>query len=430
MDRLWRRFAALLLVVLIMAAPLAALAEDMSDEAATDEEARQSDADADALAMDASIGIDEKLERVFRNFSTMGTCVAVLENGAITYTYCYGTRRNGRLEVTPDTVFQVGSISKMVSAMGLLKLMEQQHIPLDAELGTVFGFAARNPAYPDTPVTLRQLLSHTSGLRNCGDYTAALDGDIRPLQEILGGKRAQYAFMGETEAGTRYEYCNFGGGLVGSLIVKLSGLTVDEYMAQSIFAPLGVTAAYQAALLPADAPVADLYHMPARRLAKELRDGAAAVTTADYQTAYTLTAGKLMISAPDLAKLLIALCDGGVYQDARVMKESTVAEMLTPQGYRGSVICGTGIGLCLNIIADNQVEGRTMYGHGGKANGMLCAAYFDPNDRTGVVMLTNGCNNKSVHNGTGMLGRMVMRVIYQDMLAGAHEAIDPYLVDE
>lgn len=227
----------------------------------------------------------------------------------------------------------------------------------------------------------------------------------------------------------RRSYSNFGGGLIGVLIEKLSGQPLDDYMNAHVFAPLGITAAYQAARLPKNAKLADLYYMPQRRVAKILRDEKTNLTAADPEHNYFLTAGKLIISAPDLAKLLVVLCDGGVYGDTRILKESTVRNITTRQDHIGSVACESGHGLFLNIITDNQVEGRTMYGHGGKANGMLCAAYFDPTDRTGVVMLTNGCQNQSVHNGVGMLGRVVMRICYEQIIEPNHRAEDPFLME-
>ena len=160
-----------------------------------------------------------------------------------------------------------------------------------------------------------------------------------------------------------------------------------------------------------------------------MRGDAAAYDTADPLTHYTLTAGKLAISAPDLSRLLIALCDGGVYGNTRVLRESSVAAMRTPQNNVGSVTCESGWGLDMNIITDTLVEGRTLYGHGGKANGMLCAAYFDPTDRTGVVMLTNGCDNQKAYNGIGMLSLMTIRLCYTELLESNHTTQDPWLVE-
>ena len=399
------------------------------EESITDEELSRADADVDAVAGDDTLAAEDKLERIFKSYSTLGACVVIIENGEITFTYCYGERRTGGDPITSGTGFQVGSISKLVANIGLMQLVEDGKAGLEDELGDLLGFPVRNPAYPNTPITLRQLMSHTAGLRDSGYYQEALNGQPRPLSELFSGNRQQFTFHSKVEAGVRREYSNFGGGLIGSLIEKLSGQTLDAYMTQNVFAPLGITAGFQASLLPQSMPLADMFLMPERRLAKELRADPTHETRPDPARHYFLTAGKLIITAPDLAKILIALCDGGIYGDVRLLKESTVAEMTARQNHRGSVACESGHGLFMNIITDDQVEGRTMYGHGGKANGMLCAAYFDPTDRTGVVMLTNGCRNRSVYNGVGMLGRAVLRVCYGEIIERDHVTRDPFLVE-
>ena len=371
---------------------------------------------------------EDRLAAVFRRFSTMGASVAVFENGEVTYTYTYGTRTNGGEPVTEDTLFQVGSISKMVANIGLLQLMEKNGVALDAQLGDVLGYDIRHPRYDRYPVTLRQLMTHTASLRDSHLYNAALSGHGQALQTLLTRQR-NFTFFSGYKPGTRRQYSNFGGGLIGCLIEALSSQTLDDYMHENVFAPLGVTAAFQPSRFSENAPFADMYHMPEKKLAKRLSDDDTRVETPDPEQHYFLTAGKLIISAPDLCKLLIALCDGGVCGNTRLLKESTVAEMLTPQNGRGSVSCESGHGLFVNIITDDQVEGRTLYGHGGKAHGMLCAAYFDPADRTGVVMLTNGCKNESMHNGVGMLGRQVLSLCYEHIIDPTHETQDPFAVE-
>ncbi|MEG0995644.1 MAG: serine hydrolase domain-containing protein [Clostridia bacterium] len=374
-------------------------------------------------------GVAEKLGAVFEQYSTLGACVAVIENGKVTYTYCYGDRRIDGDPVTVDTGFQVGSIGKLVANIGLMQLVEQGKAGLESELGELLGFPLRSPFFPDTPITLRQLMTHTAALRDSRAYQNALDGGGLPLDELFSGTTRYSLFYRGYAPGEKSEYSNFGGGLIGSLIERLSGSTLDEYMTRNVFAPLDIRAGYQASLLWRDMPLADMYRMPQRRLAKELRADPTHITTPDPLHDYYLVAGKLIITAPDLAKLLIALCDGGVYGGVRLLKESTVAEMTTLQNHRGSVTCQSGRGLLMNILVDDQVQGRTMYGHGGKANGMLCAAYYDPCDRTGVVMLTNGCQNRIVRNGVGMLERAVMEVCYAE-LEERHVTENPFVVEE
>ncbi len=370
---------------------------------------------------------EQQLDALFKRYSTMGACVAILQNGEVTYTHCYGSTQKNGDAITPDTLFQVGSISKMVANIGLMQLLQREGIPLDSELGDVLGYPVRNPAFPDEPVTLRQLMTHTASLRDSKAYDNALVGDGLPLSELFG-TRAKYTFLGGTKPGSKRYYANFGGGLIGSLIEKLSGQTLDSYMQENVFAPLGITAAYQPATLPLRLPMADIYHMPAGRVSKVMRDDPHRDTEPDAEQHYILTAGKLVISAPDLCKLLIALCDEGAYQGVSILTPDQAEQITTPQNNLGSEPCAARNGLFLNIVTDRQVEGRTLYGHGGKAYGMLCAAYFDPTDRTGVVMLTNGCNNRVQRDGVGMLGRRVLTLCYETLIDDTHTPESPFEV--
>lgn len=370
------------------------------------------------------------LDEIFARFHTMGASVAVFQNGQITYTYAYGLAdRKNELPATPDTLYQIGSISKLISNIGLMQLYEQGLFTLEDDMQAILGVPIRNPEYPDTPITVRQVLSHTAGLCDSGYYNLALYGKDMTLTKMFTGNRAKYQFTKGLRAGRHYDYCNFGGGLIGSLIEKLSGLTVEEYMHEHVFAPLGIQAAYQPQLLDKSLLVAKQYDMDTGDMTNNPRLSALpAHDTPDPERAFVYTAGKLTLSAPDLAKLLIALCDEGIYQDTRLLKPSTVQRMLERQDHIGSVDTDAGCGLCVAIVKDAEVEGRTMYGHGGKANGMLCAAYFDPSDRTGVVMLTNGCDCDEMYQGVGSLGRIALSYCYNHIIGPKHRVVSPFLV--
>lgn len=370
---------------------------------------------------------EAQLDAIFARFSTLGASVAVFENGSVTYTYQYGTRSPNGEKITADTLFQVGSISKLVANIGLMQLVEGQGLSLDAPLSELLEIDVTHPRWPGDAVTLRQLMTHTASLRDSHLYNAALVGEGKGLEKLFG-EYAGFQFYSDHQPGTHREYSNFGGGLIGSLIEKLSGRTLDDYMQENVFEPLGVRAAFQPALLGADAPFADLYCMPRKQLAKRLGEDTQRFTRPDPMHHYCLTAGKLVIGAEDLCRLLIALCDGGIYGSTRLLQESTVHEMTTRQNFRGSVRCESGHGLFMNIITDDEVEGRTLYGHGGRAYGMLCAAYFDPADRTGVVMLTNGCNDDRMVGGVGLVGRTVLSLCYEHIIDPAIAVRDPFEV--
>ena len=373
--------------------------------------------------------LQQKLDSAFARYKTLGAVVCVIENGAVTDTFTYGVIAPDGAPMTADTLFRVGSISKMVTAVGVMQLVERGTLALDGDVGAVLGIPLRNPQYPDIPITLRQLMSHSAGLRDSGHYTIALRGEARPLAELFAQPQVRYLFHPGAAPGSRTEYSNFGGGLLGSVLEAATGQTVDAYMAANVFSPLGITAAYQSGALPAGVTVSDMYIMPGRRRAATVWDDPAPSAAPDAQRDYTLTAGKLILSAPDLCKLLIALCDGGVYGQTRVLTEQSAAAMRTVPNGEGMAAGSTGFGLSMNVLS-GLVPGHTLYGHGGKANGMLCAAYFDPGDRTGVVMLTNGCNNRPTEQNVGKLSLLVLRTIYADWLDQLHQFADPWLVGE
>lgn len=405
-------------------------AEEDATEELTDEQKAQDEAALSALQDDGTLSAQQKLDALFKRYKTLGACVCVIENGAVTHTYCYGQLEPKGAALTADTMFRVGSISKMVTAMGVMRLVEDGYADLDEDLSDLIGVTIRNPYYPDEVLTLRQLMTHTAGLRDSGYYTLAIKGNGTALDELLGTDLRRYLFYQNGLPGTTHEYSNFGGGLLGVIIENLTGQTVDEYMRQTIFSPLGITAGYQGELLPADAIVSDTYAMPSGRKTSSVREDGWGKTTPEPMLDYVITAGKLTISAPDLAKLVIALCDGGVYGDTRILKESTAVLMRTPQNGIGSVSGNSGWGLDVIPLKDVMIEGRTMYGHGGKANGMLCTAYFDPTDRTGVVMLTNGCNNRPESNDVGMLSLLTVRLCYSEWIDGTHVTENPWLVEK
>lgn len=389
------------------------------------------DSPVEVMKPETKAALEETLQELFEEYHTMGACVAVFQNGRVTYTYCYGNRTKGGDGVTPDSLFQCGSISKMVGNIGLMQLLSEKKIPLDTDVGELLGFPVRHPEYPDTPVTVRQVMTHTAGLNDSSAYNEGLDGDGRSLSRMFSGDWARGSFLAGVKPGSKSVYSNLGGGLIGALIEKLSGQTLDDYMWENVFAPMGITAAYQPGLLPEDALLCDMYQMPEKRLSKSLQEERAAgaqYADPDPESHYYLTAGKLVISAPDLCKLLIALCDDGFYDDVQLLGSEMVREMRTRQNDRYSVRCESGRGLFMNIYENLQVEGRTLYGHGGKAHGMLCAAYFDPGDRTGVVMLTNGCNNQPMRNGVGLLGREVLTAVYELWLNREHVEVDAFSV--
>lgn len=371
-----KRTLALLLILLL---PAGALAADYCDCPSPDVHAER----------------QEAFERILREYDTMGASIALIQNGRIVDTFQYGrANRAENIPVDSETLFRVASVSKMVSAIGVLQLLEKGELTLDGDISEVFDVNVRNPYYPNTTITLRQIMSHTASFSDEYHYKQATKGNVTSLEYVFDGNYTYMDYL-RREPGKAVAYSNFGGGLLGSIIEMLSGSTVDEYMTENVFAPIGIVAGYHTPNLQGKY-VARVYNIESTGLTLDVMEMDDEHWDPDPYFNYTHTAGALNISAEGLAKILIALAGDGSVDGVQLLQPKTVQTMRTAQNDIGSVYCDSNRGLNLNIIPDRLVKGRTLLGHQGKAYGMICAAYFDPTDQTGVVLLTNGCDTSTV----------------------------------
>src|SRR3569623_222911 len=126
--------------------------------------------------------------------------------------------------VTPDSPVRIASISKMVTTIAAMRLVEQGKLDLDADVSRYLGYNFRNPAFPDTPITLRLLLSHRSSLTDNLDYVLPLDGDLR---SVLSDPKAWDA---EHAPGTWFHYVNFNFPVVAAVMESATGERGDGWV--------------------------------------------------------------------------------------------------------------------------------------------------------------------------------------------------------
>ena len=304
--------------------------------------------------------------------------------------------------------------------------MDGLEIDLDAPLtyGTE-GTPIRNPRFPDTPVTLRQAMSHTSSLLGTAPYNAAPKWDkITPDQN---------RYFSKYEPGAHYEYANLNGGILGSAIERASGQSLNTYMTEHVFAPLGINAAYAAHLLPDPAPLSRTYtqdgqvYMKAEKYIEE--DRAGYEDTCDPDSHYHTSVGSLYISLNGLEKLGEMLACGGIAGGVRLLSPQAAAEMRADQRtVRGSTVTGESpYGLAVYRFTD--ADGRAWYGHQGRWEGLLADLFVDPDSRTAVVLVMNGVGR----SGSGELDGKAERALLlagQWLEAKAVYAPGSFVVDE
>jgi CubicO group peptidase (beta-lactamase class C family) len=142
--------------------------------------------------------------------------------------------RTTKRRVTADDPVRVASVTKLVVALGVMRMVEQGKLDLDRDVSDYLGWRLRNPAFSDAPITLRQLLSHTSGVRDANDYRVPLG---KTVQAALADPRAWEA----AHPPSRYfTYSNLNFPVIGSIMEKVSGERFDALMQRLVLKPLGV----------------------------------------------------------------------------------------------------------------------------------------------------------------------------------------------
>lgn len=379
------------------------------------------------LDEETAASADAYFLRMFTRSGAIGGGVIVNRDGETLYAYYYGADdKRGTRPVDGDTVYKVASLTKMITAVGVMQLKEAGKLNLDAPLTYAEDIPIRNPHWPDTPVTLRQVMSHTSSLLGGALY------DPAPLWEKITLNQNRY--FSKYEPGSHYEYANLNGGILGSAIERASGQSLNAYMTEHVFAPLGVNAAYAAHLLPDPAPLSRTYtqdgqvYMKAERYLEKDRESYE--DTCDPDSHYHISVGSLYISLNGLAKIGQALACGGAADGVRLLSPQAVMEMQADQrNLRGSTVTVESP-YCLGMYRFTDDHSRAWYGHQGRWQGLLADLFIEPDSHTAVVLVMNGVGR----SGSGELDAKAERVL---LLAGewletgiADDCSGSFVVDE
>ena len=300
-----------------------------------------------------------------------------VESGAVCGTLVLS--RDGQVFLTwsfggadENTCFRIASVTKFVTAIGLMTLYDQGLLDLDRDISEYLPFTVRNPAYPDKPVTARMLLSHTSSL--------SADASVyKPDWEKIGKNGYDPIFDESVEPGTKYAYADYNGALFGCLIEAITGESVQNYMNRTVFQPLGLTAAYSPNFLPAGTPAKDTLYPDGRVGISVQQDRNAAYNnTADPRGNNGYTVGRLYINTASLTKLAQMMLAGGELNGVRILQRDTVSLMEADQPGLAKSPYG------LRTVRHSQFPGGTWYGHQGRYIGLTSNVYYQLD--TGITM--------------------------------------------
>jgi CubicO group peptidase (beta-lactamase class C family) len=351
-----------------------------------------------------SAWLDSGIQADMALFHIPGVQACIILDSEVIWTGAYGYANIiDSIPVTDTTLFMLASISKTFVATALMQLWENGLIDLDTDINDYVPFDVSNPYYPDSIITLRQILAHTSSIRYNDQawlpmVSWGIDSPIgldRYLESYLspGGYRYSVANYGTWYAGTHFEYANIPFGLAGYIVEEVSGQNLDQYCQDSIFTPLGMN--------------------EAGWFLSGLNVDNIAVPTGLDELGYYLyghpgmviyPAAQLRTSAPQLARHLIAFMQGGRIGDARILDSLTVEEMVTPQYPNVSYPPNNAWGLGWQRI--NTGDGY-IWGHTGSFPGVSTMMFGFPEGKLGVVILTNADPN----NGIGYIADLLFTFV-------------------
>lgn len=301
-----------------------------------------------------------------------GLSIAVIRDGKIAWAKGYGVTHAGGAPVTPQTLFQAASISKPLTAMAALKMVEAGQLDLDADINTVLTSWKLPPGPAKRPVSLRQLLSHTAGTTVSGFRGYAAGEQVPSLQQVLDGKAPANSGPVRIEGmpGDAWNYSGGGYTLVQQAMIDRAGRPFDALMQDTVLKPLGMTDSSFAQPLPA-ALLA--------RAALPHTDGGAA-TAGGPHTYPELAAAGLWSTPTDLAKFALAMQRGAGGADGTggVLSPAMTRTMLRP--VMNDYALGVGI--------DGKAP-RQAFSHGGHNMGYQNSLYAYVARGDGAVVMTN-----------------------------------------
>jgi CubicO group peptidase (beta-lactamase class C family) len=312
--------------------------------------------------------VDRIAAQVLEQTGVPSASVAVVKGGKLVYTHAYGKARlaTGKapaVAATPEMRYSIGSISKQFTATAILLLQEEGKLSLNDAVGKYVPNLTRGDE-----VTIRQILSHTSGYQDywAEDYVMTTMNHPETAQQIIDtwGKKPL-----DFEPGTQWQYSNTNFVIAGSIVEKVTGRPYMEFLTQHIFRPLGMQSVWNSDEVKLTEPDAAAYYRfalgPLRPAPKEGRG-------------WMFAAGELAMTAHDLA-----LWDESLIAQT-VLKPESYKQMFTEVKLKDGI--GTHYGLGVDVI---DRGGHRSIEHSGEVSGFVADNVVLVDDGVAVAVLTN-----------------------------------------
>lgn len=322
--------------------------------------------------------LDEKLKKEVTDKKLTSISYCVVKNDKLLYSHALGfaDKTNNKLS-TDSTRYLVASVSKTITAVALMQLVEQNLISLNDDINQYLPFSVRNPSFPNTKITFRMLLSHTSSISDDFQNSLTLDcyGIDCPMTLdqyfkavfLSTGQYFSSKNFSNKQPGTAEDYSNLASALVGYLVERITQTPFDVYCRNRIFAPLSMK---KTEWRLSNSPFNEI----AIPYSNEITNPNPHYTFPDYPN------GGLRTTVLDLSKFLRAVILNGTFNGTSILSQSSMAEMKALQFGSAEQ--------CLSFYYET-INGRKILGHSGGEKGVTAEMYYDPNTNVGVIVFSN-----------------------------------------
>ncbi len=329
-----------------------------------------------------------------------GFAICAVNDDSIIWSNAYGKANiESGLDMNIDATMMIASISKTITSTAVMQLWENGLINIEYDINEYLPLKIRNPYFPDIPITIKQLLTHTSSINDgtaydesyhCGDPAISLKYWIKNYF-IVGGE-----FYNATEnfnnwqPGEKLEYSNVGFGLLGYLVEEITGISFNEYCRRNIFDPLNMknTGWYyhevdslnqitNYILIDRDnLSDTDLINLSMRTPSN--MDVNKIMPLCRYSFP-NYPDGSLITSVRELSYFLRAIINDGTYNNAKILEKSTIDKMLTIQ-----ISGGKSQGLCWS-----KLPFESFWGHSGGDYGIATYMFLNRKNKIGIITFQN-----------------------------------------
>lgn len=341
-----------------------------------------------------TIVLNKRLDSIFSLSNLAGISVVVVNDEGTLFQKSLGYADvDSKTAYTDNTIQSIASVSKTLIAVAVMKALDEGKVDLDEDINTYLPFKVKHPLHPDTPITLRHLSSHTSGilddevydfsyvLKNPNEDFSYLPEGVREYVESLrdnvdvdesiflenalsvDGAIYDSGTFSEEKPGEVYEYTNIGATLAAFVIESAVGVRYEEYTKQMIFNPLNMSASgWNTSEINAN-ELATLY------LSKEIPSPAySLITRAD---------GGLLTSTTDFSKFITEMLRGSMNRGTLLTKDSYDI-MFDRNDFDGQ-----GVGILWDINTSNVIS------HNGGDPGVITNLEIYPEKNVAIYMQTN-----------------------------------------